>query len=212
MRYLLMTLAIAAFAFVGMQTVPVAFAHPGGLAGDSCHKKKADGGTRHAHFTMKDGSKAEVDCEVFTAISANRGVASEATVKELFVARAEINALQERVDMYRARALEAEANIKHAGNMAASVIRKYENQISATKFDRKKAMTEVAKAGRTLLEAKQVLAVAEARERGAGPPASRDCQRSIRMLVTERETMWLSSSIKLDRDERRIIALSCLSK
>ena len=199
---------IATFAtFVLAGFLATATAHPGGMAKDGCHKKKADGGARHAHFTMKDGSKAEVKCEAFKAISASlEGKGGEA----LSVARDETKDMREKANSYQTRALEAEANIKAERYKANAVIAEYEGKISAIRVNHKNAVAAKAKAAKTLLEAKEVLAVAEARERGAGPPASRDCQRSIRILVTDKAAGWLSDRVKLDAADRRRIARSCL--
>ena len=97
---------------------------------------------------------------------------------------------------------EAETRIAQATADAAASKRLYDNLIAGAERDRDAAKSELVEAGR-------VLAEAEARERGAGPPASRDCRAAISGHVINGDRTW-AGNLKLPDAGLESIKRACL--
>lgn len=106
-------------------------------------------------------------------------------------------------DQWRARANTAEASIDAIRRGAEAAQARYEGLMAAAEADRDAA-------DRLRREARTVLDQAERRERGAGPPASRDCSKALRDLVIDADVGWLSGDVSVDEKGRRMLAAACL--
>ena len=65
-------------------------------------------------------------------------------------------------------------------------------------------------AARLRREARSVLADAEARERGAGPPANRDCRKALRDWVIDADVGWFSGDVSVGEKGRAELTRACL--
>ena len=196
-------------------------AHPGGMAADGCHTKKATG-VRHAHVNIQDGTRVDVECEVRRAIMEGQSASAEVEkenaayrtqVKSL---EAQIIALKQSRNSYRVRARASEAKAANEQVKADLAEYEYKGLMAAAHKDRKAAKTTLAEAKAKVASLLQVAEVivsqAESRERGAGPPANRDCQRTLRMRVIDRRTGWITDDVGVDADDRNAIEHDCFGK
>ena len=104
---------------------------------------------------------------------------------------------------WQARAERAEGAIAEVRSGARAVKDRYEGMMAAAESDRDAA-------SRLRREARSVLAEAEARERGAGPPAGRGCRKALRGVVIDADVGWLSGNVKVDEKGRAALARACL--
>ena len=185
-------------------TANIAMAHPGGMAKDGCHKD-SETGLRHAHVTIPDGVY-EVTCNVWKAIL----LQPEADVLRIMVER----------DQHKVRAEAAEAERNRARADFESVEIRYDALLITGEQDRYRARAVLdnaltvlsdaeIQAEEILDEALVVMHQAEERERGAGPPASRDCRRALRFFVFDKDTGWFNDIVKVDESERDLLKRAC---
>ena len=198
MKYLIAVIAFFSF-MICLQTS--AFAGPGGMAADGCHKHKSDD-RRTTHVSLSDGVNINVDCEAWKTITAKLN--------------AEIISVTKSRNVYRDRARDYENAIDDKLAQAYSVKTEYEGLVAAAKRNYKVAENVRAEAAlqaeSTLHEAKRVLVQAEERERGAGLPASRDCRRALISIVIDRDAGWLSRTVKVNEKEIRVLSQICLGE
>ena len=97
----------------------------------------------------------------------------------------------------------SQRDIEAARAEARGVMSRYQRLMSDAEQDRSAARAR-------LTEAKERLAEAKLREAGAGPSSSRTCRATLRRLVTNADTSWLSDSVRLDAAERLDIDRACL--
>lgn len=118
------------------------------------------------------------------------------------------------VNAWRSRAEAAERRIDSAVSQAHRSKQRYDDALAGLEADRDIAATARAAAERdaaaTRREAAAVLDEARARERGAGPPASRDCRTALRRVVIDADTGWFSGDVGVDEKGRAALANACL--
>ena len=119
-------------------------------------------------------------------------------------------------DAYRVRARVAEAKIASEWARADAVKSEYQNLMASAQKDNKASQTLLlqtkAKVYEMVHEADIIVSQAKARERGAGPPANRSCQQTLRKLVINRETGWLSDAVKVGEGDRFALSRVCLGE
>lgn len=104
---------------------------------------------------------------------------------------------------WQVRAERAEGAIATVRRGAQAAQDRYERLMAGAEADRNAA-------DRLRREARAVLEDAERRERGAGPPASRDCRKALREVVIDADIGWLSGAVKVDEKGRSALAGACL--
>lgn len=142
----------------------------------------------------------------------------EADLSAAMKARAEamtvIATLTRDRDEWQSRAVAAEDRIDLAVSAAGQTKQRYENALSDLEADRHVAATArhaaEADAAATRREADAVLAEALARERGAGPPASRDCRKPLAKVLNAGWT-WPTGNLKTTRTDVAAAKAACFS-
>ena len=210
---------VAVFAFIAGGIIGFTFytgtanAHPGGMAADGCHKSTATG-ARHAHVNIPDGPRVDVDCEAWKAITEGKSAPADRAQVKILAAR--IVTLLQSLDAYRVRALKSEAKNAGVWAQAKEVEFKYKGMMAAAHKDRKAAKTLLAEAkveADAIVQVSEVIiSRAESRERGAGPPANLDCQRTLRLHVIDRSVSWITNDVGVDEEDRNAIKRDCLGE
>lgn len=195
-----------------------AFAHGGGKDRFGGHTEKATG-LYHCHTKKAPAEQREL-CEIVAKgknadALAGKLEAAERTIKHLQdAANVTANELDVKLSIAKKERDEALAantalqrkakrDVDRAWSAALEERARYRGLMTSTQKDR-----DAAERMRT--EAKKVLQQAEARERGAGPSAGRDCRAVLQRLVIDADTGWLSDSVKVDKEGRRTIDATCL--
>lgn len=173
--------AFAAFACLAM-VAGMAHAGPGQLSADGCHKHKADQfRSWHKPGTHETGgwcgAKGEGPLPQTVEVDA---AGYDALISERDGLRATLITVRADLANESARADRAERESVSARRTVADMERRHNTLMQEAEFDRKAA-------AQLHTDAKAVMAEAVARERGAGPKASRDCRIAVgNMLAASR--------------------------
>lgn len=219
-------LAIAAVTALalGLAVAPDASAHPGGMAGDGCHKHKA-AGERHWHIdgtserggvcVKQDGRTVKVQPpapagsveleNLRLLVEAQKAQLADAAADRAALAltaqnlRTELEAEKEKSRGWWQRATRAEENI----------------EIAMLERDRAKAAARGANADAAAAlaqaeEARRIAEDAELRARGVGPRVDRRCRAAVEEVV-HGDTGWLSDDVEVDSEGRAKLSRDCLA-
>lgn len=126
-----------------------------------------------------------------------------ASEEEISGLRGELSAWEERAQEQEVRADRAERRIADALSEGRALERQYGSLVAEAERDRDAAAD-------MRQDAELVLREAEEREHGAGPPARRACRDALKLFVIDADTGWLSSSVKVGKEERAALRAACL--
>lgn len=100
--------------------------------------------------------------------------------------------------------------IETAWRDAAESKRRYDSLMAAAVADREDAATDARAARIMKSEAADLLAEAQTREAGAGPPARKACRDAVSAIV-HGKTGWLSNDVSVDPAGRKVLSDACLA-
>ena len=203
-----------------------AFAHPGGMAGDGCHKHKA-AGERHWHIdgsaerggecVKRDGRTIKVQPpQAADSVEAeNLRLLVEAQKGQLSSAIAEQAALESTIANLRIE-LEAERDKARKWWQRAT---RAEDSIEVANLERDRALAHArganADAASALAEAEEARKVAEdaeARARGIGPRVDRRCRAAVEEIVHGDTGGWFGGDdVEVDSEGRAKLSRACLA-
>lgn len=216
-------LALALSACVGLAAAGDAFAHPGGLAADGCHKDKA-AGERHWHVEgtadrggkciKQAGSTVKMGVPTPGAVELeNLRLLVEAQKAQLADAIGQQANLETTIRNLRAE-LDSERGKSHSWWQRA---KRAEETIEIAQLERNRALAaarganaDAAEALAKAQESQKIAEDAELRARGIGPRVDRRCRAAVEEIV-HGDTGWLSDSVKVDEEGRAALSRACLA-
>jgi len=155
------------------------------------------------------GQESAINAQRLTQLEADLAAATHARAEAMTV----IARLTRDRDEWQSRAAAAEDQIDLAVAAAGQTKQHYENALADLEADRHVAATArqaaEADAAATRREADAVLAEALARERGAGPPANRDCRRVLAKVLGADWT-W-AGNLKAERNDVAAAHAACFN-
>lgn len=175
------------------------------LEADGRHPKRGQGECAPPVVTIDPAEVQSLKMLVATQRVQIAGLISDigANEDEISGLRGELAAWEEHAREQEARADRAESRISDALAEGRALETQYGSLVVEAERDRNAA------AG-IRQEAELVLREAEEREHGAGPPARRACREALKLFVIDASTGWLSSSVKVDEEERAALSAACL--